>query len=121
MRRKSLIGGVSAVLCVAAAAAAPSALGAGAGRTDLAGTAAPAVVQSNAVGAVSSSSAVSFELVLKLRDEAGAEALLKAVSTPGSASYRHYVTAAQWEAMFSPTGAQVAQAEQWLQSAGFAV
>jgi subtilase family serine protease len=73
------------------------------------------------MGAVSSSSQVSFDLVLKLRDESGAQALLRAVSTPGSSSYRHYLTRAQWEARFSPSRAQVSQAERWLRSEGLAV
>lgn len=64
---------------------------------------------------------MNFELVLKLRDESAAEQLLRAVGTPGSASYRHYLTAQQWEARFSPTAAQVQQAERWLRSEGFAV
>ena len=64
---------------------------------------------------------MNFNLVLKLRDPSGAQALVQAVSTPGSASFRHYLTAAQWEARFSPTAAQVAQAESWLTSEGFRV
>jgi subtilase family serine protease len=64
---------------------------------------------------------VSFNLVLKLRDASGARALVQAVSTPGSASFRHYLTAAQWEARFSPTAEQLAQAESWLKSEGFTV
>ena len=120
MRRKSLVAAVSAAACVAAAAAAPAALAAPA-RATLAGTAAPAALQSHDVGSTNSSSQVSFQLVLSLRDQAGAEALLKAISTPGSAQYRHYLTAAQWEARFSPAAATVAQAQQWLASQGFSV
>ena len=110
---------MSATLCFGAAAVAPAASSAATSRTTLSGTAVAAALQSHAVGAVDASSQVSFELVLKLRDEAGAQALLQAVSTPGSAEYRHYITAAQWEARFSPTAAQVAAAEQWLTSEGF--
>jgi subtilase family serine protease len=119
MRRKSLFAATAATLCAGVAAAAPAMSAAATARTTLDGTAVAAALQSHAVGAVDASSQVKFELVLKLRDEAGAKALLQAVSTPGSAEYRHYLTAAQWEARFSPTDAQVAAAEQWLTSQGF--
>lgn len=89
--------------------------------TTLPGTAVPGAVPATALGAVSSASPVEFNLVLKLRDEAGAEALVRAVSSPGSALYHHYVTRAQWEADFSPTAVQVAQAKSWLASEGFTV
>ena len=68
-----------------------------------------------------SSSPVDFSLVLNLRDPAGAAALVKSVSDPTSSSYRHYVTAKQWEDQFSPTAAAVNQAETWLKSEGFSV
>ena len=68
-----------------------------------------------------SSSPVNFSLVLNLRDPAGAAALVKAVSDPTSSSYRHYVTARQWEAQFSPTAAAANQAVTWLKSEGFSV
>jgi subtilase family serine protease len=72
-------------------------------------------------GAVAKSAAVNFEVVLKLRNAAAAKALAMAVNTPGSASYRHYLTAAQWEARFSPTAAEVSSARSWLSSEGFKV
>jgi len=72
-------------------------------------------------GAVAGSAAVDFEVVLKLRNAAAAQALVAAVSTPGSASYRHYLTAAQWEARFSPAAAEVSSVRSWLASEGFKV
>jgi len=80
-----------------------------------------ATIRQHEVGAVSESARVNFDLVLRLRDAAGAQALLKAVSTPGSSSYRHYVTTAQWEARFSPTASAVNTARSWLRSQGFQV
>ena len=59
--------------------------------------------------------------MLNLRDPAGAAALVKAVSDPTSSSYRHYVTARQWEAQFSPTAAAANRAVTWLKSEGFSV
>jgi subtilase family serine protease len=80
-----------------------------------------ATIRQHEVGAVSKSAPVNFELVLRLRNAAGAQALLKAVSTPGSRSFRHYLTTAQWEARFSPTASAVKSARNWLRSQGFRV
>jgi subtilase family serine protease len=91
------------------------------GRAVLAGTAAPAAEQAHPAGSVSSAGQIAFDVVLQLRNESGAQALLRAVSTPGSAEYRQFVSAQQWEAAFAPTQAQVNQAESWLRSAGFSV
>jgi len=90
-------------------------------RVTLAGTAAPSKARAHHVGSVSNSSAVNFQVVLNLRDKSGAQALVQSVSTPGSANYRHYLTAAQWEAQFSPTQDQVDQVTSWLRSQGFSV
>jgi subtilase family serine protease len=99
-----------------------SAAGAGvSGRTPLKGSAVTATARKHAVGAVAKSARVSFELVLKLRDASGAKSLVRAISSPGSASYRHYLTASQWESRFSPATKQVSSARAWLASAGFKV
>jgi len=70
---------------------------------------------------VAGSSRIGFEVDLKLRNQQGAVALAKAVSTPGSASYRKYLTAAQWEARFSPTASDVNQVKSFLAQSGFTV
>jgi subtilase family serine protease len=99
-----------------------SAAGAGvSGRTPLKGSAVTATARKHAVGAVAKSARVSFELVLKLRDASGAKSLVRAISSPGSASYRHYLTASQWESRFSPATTQVSSARAWLASEGFKV
>ncbi len=64
---------------------------------------------------------MNFELVLKLRDASGAQSLVRAISSPGSASYRHYLTASQWESRFSPAASEVSTARKWLASEGFKV
>jgi subtilase family serine protease len=87
----------------------------------LAGSAITSKARQHPVGAVTKSARVDFQLVLKLRDAAGAQALVRAVSTPGSRSYRHYLTTAQWEARFSPSASQVRSARAWLRSQGFKV
>ena len=124
MGRRKAVAAASAVAALVAALFATvglSAAGANSGRTTLGSSAAPAKARTHRVGSVSKSSQVAFDLVLNMRDRSGAIALLHAVSTPGSSSYRHFVTGAQWEARFSPTKAQVASAEKWLRSQGLKV
>jgi subtilase family serine protease len=126
IRGRTTVGavGVAGLLCAAAVsgvAGATAATAAATSRTPLAGTLLPAAAREHPVSTVAKSAQVDFELVLKLRDAAGAQALVKAVSTPGSASYRHYLTARQWEARFSPTAAEVSGARSWLASQGFKV
>ena len=116
--------GAAGLLCVGTVSGAVGASAAGAatsGRMILAGSAAPDSARHHPAGGVARSARVGFELVLKLRDAAGARALVKAVSTPGSASYRHYLSTAQWEARFSPSAAEVSTARTWLRSQGFTV
>ena len=65
--------------------------------------------------------AVRVQVQLRLRDQAGADAVAKAVSTPGSASYHRYLTAEQFRAQFSPTAAAVAKVSAWLTAEGLTV
>jgi len=86
----------------------------------LSGSQAPAAARTPRVGAVPSTSAVDFELVLAPRAPAAAS-FATAVSTPGSAVYHHYLSASQWEARYSPTAAQVASVTTWLGQEGLQV
>jgi subtilase family serine protease len=124
-RRKRISFGAAALgalLCASTFGAITGATAAGAAtaaRKPLAGTLIPAAARKHPAGAVSKSARVNFEAVLQLRNATAAKALVKAVSLPGSATYRHYLTAAQWEARFSPTTAAVNSARSWLASEGF--
>lgn len=109
------VGALVATVGSDAASASPPA------RVTLAGTAAPSAARTHHVGSVSNSSVVNFEVVLNLRDQSGAKALVQSISTPGSANYRQDLTASQWEARFSPTQDRVDQVTSWLQSQGFSV
>ena len=111
-----LAASAAAVTTASPASAAPSS-----GRAALTGSLAAGVERSKPEGRVAAGSSVAFDLNLSLRDAAGAQALVTAVSTPGSAQYRHYLTDSQWIARFAPTQASVASAETWLRQEGFKV
>jgi subtilase family serine protease len=64
---------------------------------------------------------VSFGLVLGLRNASGARAFVRAVSSPGSPTFHHYLTDAQWASRFGPGKAAVAKAESWLRHQGFTI
>ncbi len=87
--------------------------------TPLSGTASPLAAESPSVASVPASSPIAFEV--QLNPAAGARSFAAAVSTPGSASYRQYLTPAQWEQRFSPTAGQVAEVTRFLRANGFAV
>ncbi len=70
-------------------------------------------------GKTSSSSKMDFRVYLGWRSNPAS--LVRAVTTPGSAQFRHYLTAAQFRAQFAPTAASAAAVRQWLKSAGFSV
>ncbi len=123
-RTSTTAAGAAILLALAAGGGIIGAQAAGAstsGRTPLPGSAVTASARQHAVGAVAKSAQVDFEVVLKLRDASGAESLVRAISSPGSASYRHYLTAAQWESRFSPAASEVSGVRSWLSSEGFTV
>ncbi len=123
-RTSTTAAGAAILLSLAAGGGIIGAQAAGAstsGRTPLPGSAITAIGAEAAMGAVAKSAPVDFEVVLKLRDASGAKSLVRAISSPGSASYRHYLTASQWEARFSPTTSEVSSARAWLASEGFTV
>ncbi|HUA75270.1 MAG TPA: S53 family peptidase [Solirubrobacteraceae bacterium] len=74
-----------------------------------------------AVEATPAPTPVEFTVGLEPSDPASAAALARAVSDPSSASYRHFLTAAQWEKRFSPSKASVEAVSAWLGSQGIAV
>ena len=107
-----------ATLAVTAVAAAPAGA---ASSKKLAGSTPPWAKSSNAKGAASGSDAVNFRVYLGWRDEAGAEALARAVSDPSSASYRKYLTPAQFRQRFAPSQSDVGDVQSWLRNQGFSV
>jgi subtilase family serine protease len=90
-------------------------------RVALPGSVTPARERAHPAGKVAATSRVSFGLVLTLRNASGARAFVRAVSSPGSATFHHYLSDAQWASRFGPTKAAVAKAEAWLRHQGFTV
>ncbi|HEY2077515.1 MAG TPA: S53 family peptidase [Streptosporangiaceae bacterium] len=115
----------SAGLAISFLAASTAAVSAGAAprpaRVTLRGSAAPAQERSHQVGNVAATSKVTFDLLLKLRNASGAAAFVRAVSSPGSQQFHHYLTNAQWESRYAPTKSQVAKAKSWLHHNFFSV
>jgi subtilase family serine protease len=75
----------------------------------------------NSRGSAPGSSALDVRVYLAGRDPAGLSAFVDAVSDPGSASYRHFLSQAQYAARFAPTSAQVSSVSDWLKSTGLTV
>ena len=73
------------------------------------------------MGTTVSTDPVNFGVLLGMRDEAGAEATLKAVTDPHSASYGHYLTNKQFDARYAPAPSSVAAVRNWLRDQGFKV
>jgi subtilase family serine protease len=90
-------------------------------RITLRGSSVPAVERAHSVGAVAAKSKVSFDLVLKLRNASGAAAFVRAVSSPGSREFHHYLSEAKWVAKYAPTRSAVSKAESWLRANHFTV
>lgn len=81
----------------------------------------PSARPSAAVQSTAASTPIEFDVALKLSDPEGAVELERAVSEPGGAGYRKFLTAAQWEQRFSPTEASVKSVSAWLRSEGVIV
>ncbi|HEY7946095.1 MAG TPA: protease pro-enzyme activation domain-containing protein, partial [Acidimicrobiales bacterium] len=97
------------------AAAAPRAI------TMLANSRASFVAHARDLGAVTRSSPVDFEVLLALPDEPAVEAEVQALSTPGSASFRRFLTPAEFQSAYSPSPAAVAAVESWVRAGGLKV
>src|ERR1700753_2845361 len=109
------------VLGLAAAAAPASAGGPPSGRHYLSGTTPQWLTKAHKAGATSSSAPVSFGVLLGLRNEAGAEATLQAISTPGSASYGKWLSNKTFDSTYAPATASVSAVQAWLKGQGFTV
>lgn len=107
-----VVGGASVVVPPSAAS------GTVAQRMTLAGTQPGWAVASAARGAADPGTRIDARLYLADRDQAALTAYAQAVASPGSALYHHYLTPAEFEAQFSPSGDEVRAVTGWLTAAG---
>ncbi len=98
--RRALVLAGAAVLTVPFATS--SAFAATSSRATLAGSTPSWATSGRMVGSPSASTKISFNVVLPLRNSATADKLAADVSNPKSASYGHYLTAAQFNATIRP-------------------
>ncbi len=118
--RRALVTLSAAVLTVPLVATSAFSAPSGA-RAAIAGTAPSWATSNHVVGSPSSSTRITFNVVLPLRDAAGAAKVAAAVSNPKDASYGHYLTAAAFNAKYAPTAASVKKVSDYLKSAGIKV
>ena len=90
-------------------------------RTPIPGSSPAWTASAQAVGSPASDQSITFRVVLRLRDAAGAEKLAGAVSDPNGADYGKYLSPAQFNARFAPTAAQVAKVQSFLTGQGLSV
>jgi subtilase family serine protease len=110
--------GLSVTAGAGAATAAPPA---SSGRHPLTGSTPKWLPFARDMGTTVTTDPVNFGILLGMRDAAGAEATLKAVSDPSSASYGHYLTNKQFDAAYAPSRSSVAAVQTWLRDQGFKV
>jgi subtilase family serine protease len=80
------------------------------------------VAGAHALRAAPAAQAVAVRVYLAPRGGSAAlDAAIHAVSTPGSPSYRQFLTPAQYRARFAPTAGTIASVEAWLRAAGMHV
>ena len=122
--RHPAVGLAAAIATIAAmttAAALPASAQASGSRVTLRGSA-PSWTHQAATGTVAPQSAVNLRVYLTPRGgQAGLDNAVTAVSTPGSPTYRHFLTPAQFRAQFEPSDAQLAAVNSWLRGAGFQI
>jgi subtilase family serine protease len=90
-----------------------------AARTTLPGSTPSWANSRSRVGSPDPSEPVGFRVYLGWRGGDAAEALARSVSTPGSSSYAHYLTPAEFRSRFAPSQSEVGAVQSWLRSQGF--
>jgi subtilase family serine protease len=109
-------------VCVLAAGASSAALGARTAPRTLLKNSTPSWARTASVGRPAARSSLTVRVYLAPRGGEGAvKAAVTAVSTPGSAQYRHFLTPAQYRARFEPTAGRVSNVSAWLRSSGMRV
>ena len=111
------VGVFGPLLTAGPAAAAPN----GIARVALQGELPKLPSDASRLGAVPDSQTLHLEVSLAGQDPAGLSEEVAAVSTPGSPSYHHYLTSAQFAAAYGPSSAEVQQVSSALRAEGLTV
>ena len=96
-------------------------VGSAVSRTTLRNSSSPVAQPAHFIRHVPGGARIDFELYLGLRDTAGAEAALAAVSDPSSSRYGDYLSPSAFRARFARPQADVDAARAWLSSQGFSL
>ena len=120
MRRLPALAAVT-VLGSACAITAFGTANAASGKAVLAGSIPAWANSKNLVGTADPAGDVGFRVYLGWNDPAAVASLAAAVSDPTSASYRKFLTPAQFRQQFAPSQAQAGAVQSWLKSQGFSV
>jgi subtilase family serine protease len=118
LRAVGLAAGASVLLAGVLSA---TALAQPSGRVPIAGTHPSWASTSKRMAQQQVTGTVTTNVYLASQDASGLAAYATAVSTPGNALYGHYLTAAQVNARYGPTAAQVSAVQDWLAGAGLHV
>jgi subtilase family serine protease len=73
------------------------------------------------VAAAPPQAAVELTITLRSPHAAAAQAFARSVSEPGSPSFRHFLTPAQYQSRFGPATSAVSQVRSWLAGQGFKI
>jgi subtilase family serine protease len=77
--------------------------------------------QATSKGDVADATQLHFDVLLNLRDQAGADSLVQQLTTPGSSSYGAWLTPQQFRDRFAPTADQIDAVTGWLTQQGLTV
>jgi subtilase family serine protease len=87
----------------------------------LSGSSPAYLTQARDLGPVAGSNFVDFDVLLAVPDQSALRAEIQAVSTPGDAAFRRFLTPAQFQAAYSPSIQALHAVEAWTDRAGLSV
>jgi subtilase family serine protease len=120
-RRAALAVAASGAAVIGLAMLAAPASASGPARHYLAGSTPRWLSHARSVSKTSSTEQVGFGVLLGMRDQAGAEATLKAISDPTSASYGRWLSNQAFDERYAPAKSSVTAVRDWLRGQGFTV
>ena len=112
---------ITATTALTALSAVAGTASAAPGTQEIPGSVPSWAVSANDAGTTAADTSVEGEIYLPLRDQAGAQALATAVSTPGDAKYGKYLTPTQWIGTYAPTRADLKTITDFVTSQGLTV